>query len=312
MKRCLLSMLLGSLIASSTGAGDARPAEISRGVSLVRPVWPIRRLSSGALSLLDQNGDLVKPPIRVPAWLRPNATAPAVMLDLRVGSNIPVGVDPAQLPSNQRAQAEPHIMRSPTNPDFLVATFQEGRFATIGGALDCGFGISRDGGLTWTRALIPGLTRTLGGTYFRATDPVAAIDQNGNIYLNTLTAVDTNFNTGAVVVSRSTDGGLTFLPPAVIYRQPNGTVLPDKNWIAANTFPGSPHVGRLFATFTLFSATASPIVGSFSDNGGVTWSQVTFTQPSDTNAQGSQPVFLLLELRPRGRARRATGSDCFA
>ena len=74
-----------------------------------------------------------------------------------------------------RAQAEPHIARAITNEDFLAGVFQEGRFANVGGAVDCGYSISHDGGLTWTRALIPQLTMTSGGPYFRATDPVVAI-----------------------------------------------------------------------------------------------------------------------------------------
>ncbi len=140
----------------------------------------------------------------------PAAVAQDAALDGRVGLNIRLGNDPLQLPDNQRSQAEPHIIRSSVDPDFLVGTFQEGRFGSTGGALDCGYGVSRDGGLTWTRSLIPSLTRSLGGTYFRATDPVAAIDLNGNILINTLVAVTSNFSTAAVVVSRSTNGGQSF------------------------------------------------------------------------------------------------------
>jgi len=294
MKRCLF-LCVGSLLAFN-GAWAADSPRQEHGITpMMRPSLPLHRLSSGALSLLDQNGDLVAPPAApLPAWLRPAAVTESVTLDLRVGRNIAIGSDPPQLPANQRAQAEPHIIRSTTDPDFLVGTFQEGRFAVNGGALDCGYGISHDGGLTWTRSLIPGLTRSLGGTYFRATDPVAALDLNGNIILNTLTAINSNFSTGAVVVSRSTDGGQTFLPPVEIFRQTSGVFVPDKDWIVANTFPGTPHAGRLFATFTLFNSNTneSPIVGSFSDNGGATWSPVTLTQPGNTFAQGSQPVFL--------------------
>jgi hypothetical protein len=70
---------------------------------------------------------------------------------LRVGANVRVGDDPATLPNDRRAQAEPHIARAPGDPDFLVSIFQEGRITT-GGAVNCGYGVSRDGGLTWSRA----------------------------------------------------------------------------------------------------------------------------------------------------------------
>ena len=108
-----------------------------------------------------------------------------------------------------RAQAEPHIARHPTNADLLAATFQEGRY-TNGGALDCGYAISHDGGLTWTRALIPGVTPAVGGPYYRASDPVAGIDRNGFIYLNTLATLDSSMATSALLLSRSTNSGATF------------------------------------------------------------------------------------------------------
>src|SRR4029077_13261810 len=68
----------------------------------------------------------------------------------------------------------------------------------------------------------------------------------------------------------------------------------DKPWFAVNTFAGTPHVGRIFATFTLFTNATmeSPIVASYSDNAGVTWTPIAPTMPGGTFAQGSQPVFL--------------------
>jgi hypothetical protein len=57
-----------------------------------------------------------------------------VALDPRVGANR-LGDDPAALPPGLRAQAEPHIARSPVDPNFLVATFQEGVY-TDGSAVN--------------------------------------------------------------------------------------------------------------------------------------------------------------------------------
>jgi hypothetical protein len=249
--------------------------------------------------LLNKNNNLVRPS---PAWSSqgggvPSVTAHAqsVALDPRVGANIRLGNDPPALPPNMRAQAEPHIARSRTDADSLVATFQEGRFATDGGAVDCGYSISHDGGLTWTRALIPNLTTTSGGPYPRATDPVAGINLSGAIYLNTLVATDPNFINGAVVVSRSADGGVTFGPPTVVYQPPNNSVFPDKNWMAINTFPGTVTAGRIVVTFTLFSnvnSEGAPIYRAYSTNGGATWSSIANVNAADANLQGSQPVFL--------------------
>ncbi|MDQ3625725.1 MAG: hypothetical protein M3372_01145, partial [Verrucomicrobiota bacterium] len=130
------------------------------------------QFSSGAIRSPDEKGDLVD------GSGGETEIKAAVALDRRVGANIRLGDDPAALPPNLRAQAEPHIARSPVDPDFLVATFQEGRF-TDGQAVNCGYSVSRDGGLTWTRALIPGLTASSGGPYPRVTDPVAAMGLNG-------------------------------------------------------------------------------------------------------------------------------------
>ena len=131
-------------------------------------------------------------------------------------NNIRLGDDPSSLPSSHRSQAEPHIVRSPSDSNFLVAVFHEGDYALNGGAVDCGYSVSRDGGATWTRALIPKLTRITGGPYNRASDPAAAIDLNRNIYLNTIVATGTNFDNGPrrIVVSKSIDGGVTFAAPA--------------------------------------------------------------------------------------------------
>jgi hypothetical protein len=250
---------------------------------------PLERLSSGAISLLDRGGDLV----RAPAAARAPAEAEAaITLDLRVAPNLRLGDDPAPLPPTMRAQAEPHIARSPVDPDFLTAVFQEGRFVD-GGAVDCGYSVTNDGGLTWTRALIPNLTTVTGGPYPRATDPVAGIDLSGRIFLNTEAATNSDFTEGIILVSRSVDGGATFGAPSIVFQPESSSDFPDKPWMAVNTFAGTSTVGRILVTWTLFGTTdASPILRSYSDDHGVTWSPGVVIHSASTSAQGSQPVFL--------------------
>ncbi|HSH37594.1 MAG TPA: sialidase family protein [Chthoniobacterales bacterium] len=264
------------------------------------PNVPLDRLSSGALLRLDVEGDLVEP---ADAWQRRVEAASqsdkrqaeaAVALDRRVGANIRLGDDPAALPTEFRSQAEPHIARAPNNPDFVIATFQEGRFSN-GGAADCGYAVTHDGGLTWRRALIPNLARPSGGTFDRATDPVAGIDRNGVTYLNTLALLDTNPRRGIVVVSRSNDGGNSWTNPMVAYSDPSGQFFPDKNWMAVNSFADTLSAGRILVTFTLFpntSATNHPIMRVISDDGGATWGPAEFIHSSNRQVQGSQPLFL--------------------
>ena len=258
---------------------------------------PLHRLSSGALMLLNRDNNLVLPPRSIAAAKGETTTEEAaskpVALDLRIGPNIRLGNDPPALPSNMRAQAEPHIARAITNEDFLAGVFQEGRFASGGGAVDCGYSISHDGGLTWSRFLLQHLTMTSGGPYYRATDPVVAFDLNNNVYLETLVATDPQFVNGAVVLSKSTDGGVTFASPVVAY-QPSNSFFPDKEWMAINTFPGTATAGRLLVTFSLFSninSDGAPIRRVYSDNGGATWSSAAAIS-TETTLQGSQPLYL--------------------
>jgi hypothetical protein len=212
--------------------------------------------------------------------------------------NLRLGDDPAPLPAAQRGQAEPHLYRSISNTDTLLATFQEGRFSADGGAVGCGYSVSHDGGLTWTRALIPHLTVASGGPYRRATDPVAAIGPDGTMYLNTLGSIDDAFGLAAVLVSRSHDHGATWLPPVVVFEAPNRQVFPDKNWIAVNDYAGTPNAGQLAVTWTSFTSTPAGqstghnLMAAISDDRGATWSAPVAITTAPARNQGSQPVFL--------------------
>src|ERR1051326_6548849 len=304
------SLCLGLL---DPGAARAERAPASGHEGLPTPYQATTRdhFSSGALRLLDRGGNLIQPPVSVPrsvgtgsSWCAEapsaasaatpaSASDPAILagLDPRVGFNLRLGDDPNQLPSTLRAQAEPHIARHPAQPDVLVATFQEGRF-TDAGAVDCGYAISHDGGLTWKRALIPGLTAITGGPYYRASDPVAGIDFNGVFYLETIALLDSTLLTTALLLSRSTNGGASFEPPVEIMRSPDNSVFLDKGWMAINTFTATRTAGRVVLTLTRFYNSYNPIVSTFSDDAGKTWSPGVFATPSNYLAQGSQPLFL--------------------
>jgi hypothetical protein len=224
-------------------------------------------------------------------------TAPAV-LDARISPNLRLGADPAQLPAGEIDQAEPYVFRSSADPDIVLAVFQEGRFSGAeGGSADAGYALSLDGGFTWTRSLVPGLTQVTGGPYFRSTDPVSAVDLEGNLYLSTLDARDSAFTLDDLVVSRSTDGGATWTHH-VAYSSPNAQLFADKDWLAVNDYAGSPHEGRLVATFTGFvvdaagNPTTSTLFAAVSDDGGATWGAAIPITPSGGSFQGTQPFFL--------------------
>ncbi len=214
-----------------------------------------------------------------------------------IGPGIRLGDDPGLLPENRRAQAEPHIIRSPIDANVLVATFQEGRFPD-GGAVDCGYSISRDGGLTWTRELIPHITKPVdGGPFERASDPVAAVDLRGAVYLNTLGVTGNPPRLSSILVSKSVDSGSVFSAPVHVAASLGSANFLDKNWMAINTFAGSPTANRIALAFTYPTSTnlpvgfsTQPIVTTFSDDGGTSWSELNFLKA--LVCIGGMPVFL--------------------
>jgi hypothetical protein len=227
-----------------------------------------------------------------------------------VGPNVRLGEDPSALPSGDgKNQAEPHAIRSITDPDLILATFQEGRFSD-GGAYGNGYAISEDGGFTWRRALNPRLTTVQDGIYYRATDPVGGIDRDETLYLNSLVALDSGFNHGRLVIQRSDDRGNSWTDPITIFTGaapgPTSSLFPDKNWMVVDDYSESPHPGRVVVTWTNFRSKVEGsqtlwdylIVSSYSDDRGESWSDFAYVTPSrgitveELRYQGSRPVFL--------------------
>lgn len=285
----LLPFLIG---ASALAAVAAEPAPRSA-VHAANPDW----LSSGVYRVLAADDILPRAQADALPAGAPSKGTPAAVLAPSVLPNILIGPDPSALPADRRQQAEPHVTRSPVNPNILLATFQEGRLAD-GGAASCGYAVSLDGGRTWRRDLIPGLTQVSGGNYFRATDPVASIDRNGTMYLNTLNARNADFSLADVTVVRSTDNGATWSAPTIVYSATSAQIFPDKNWMTVNNHVGSPTFNRIAVTYTMFTSNASGastgnhIVVSYSDNNGQSWQGPFEITPPGSSNQATQPVFL--------------------
>jgi hypothetical protein len=290
----LLLAIAGAGLFTPSGIAAVTPNQLPASLRRANP----RTLSSGLYLSLAADGHfgglvLRSAPLAA-ATAGANKGKPPAILDARVGDNILLDPDPAALPNVQRSQAEPHLWRSAANPEILAATFQEGRFATGGGALDCGYGISTDGGISWTRGLLPNLTAASGGTYIRATDPVAAIDLDGNIYFLALASRQGAFNDGGVVVlSRTTDRGATFATPFVVAAGTPTRML-DKEFLAVNDHAGTPHANRLVATWTEIDSNGSyDLYSSTSDTAGAAWSAPILIKPHDGLIdQATQPFFL--------------------
>jgi hypothetical protein len=181
---------------------------------------------------------------------------------------------------------EPDIAVSPSNPKIEVAVAHDCRFAS-GGAVDIFYAWTHDGGAVWHQSRLPGLTKAVGGTYDRASDPVVAFGADGSVYVSSL-VFDVTCPTG-VAVSRSTNGGATFAKPVIAQSSNTCAVSDDKNWLVTDTQPDSPFHGRIYQFWTEFLAGAgSPQEVRWSDNDGQTWSSTHVLASKKQFAQDSQ------------------------
>jgi hypothetical protein len=195
---------------------------------------------------------------------------------LAVG-NVPlkrVSSDPYTNPTSYHAtEVEPDTFAVGS---VIVSTFQAGRFFD-GGASDIGWATSTNAGATWKHGFLPGLTvfSTPAGPYARASDPAVAYDARHAVWLiNSLPLTTNGGVTGAaVVVNRSTNGGLTWGNPVAIATA-SGSHNFDKNWIVCDDTPTSPHYGSCYAEWD-DSGAGNRLHMAFSRDGGLTWTAAT-------------------------------------
>src|SRR5271155_785530 len=110
-------------------------------------------------------------------------------------------------PGQHATEVEPHVL---ANGATQVSAFQTGRIAP-GGATAIGWATSTDGGNTWTKGYLPGLTTgNGGGPYSAASDAAVAYDAKHNVWMIASLPIANSGETTAVAVSRSTDGGFTW------------------------------------------------------------------------------------------------------
>lgn len=189
--------------------------------------------------------------------------------------------------SQHKTEVEPDTF---SYGNTVVAAFQVGRF-TDGGGSNVGWATSTDNGRTWTNGFLPGVTIYNGGSYQRATDPVVAYDPLRGVWMIvTLPLNDAGSLGQGVLVSRSTDGGLTWANPVAVVQQ----IGLDKTWISCDTWQSSPYYGNCYTEWDDNFA-GNLIHMSTSTDGGLTWGPVL--SPSNSpSGLGGVPVSL-----PNGR-----------
>ena len=124
------------------------------------------------------------------------------------------------------SEVEPWVDVNPTDPDNIVAVWQQDRWSN-GGARGLVTAVSHDGGATWDTtfphfSLCSGGTAANGGNYERASDPWVSFAPNGDAYQISLSVNLFQDPATAVLVSKSSDGGDTWSEPTTLVRDPSG------------------------------------------------------------------------------------------
>src|SRR5438093_7325205 len=186
-------------------------------------------------------------------------------------------------------EVEPDIFMHPNDPDDIVAVVQQGRFKT-GGSADPGWATSVDAGHTWTHGDLPGLTKAVGGPFDRGSDATVAFGPDHVAYASTIDFGFRHDCPSAVGVNVSHDGGLTWDDPVFPENDASCDVFNDKNWLAVDTNPASPFFNRVYLVWSQFTSAGGAGVLRYSDDDGVTWSDlITLASPSD-EVEGLLPL----------------------
>ena len=138
------------------------------------------------------------------------------------------------------SEVESHFAVDPGNPQRVYGTWQQDRW-TSGGARALGVGVSNDGGRTWSRSFpvfshCAGGGADNGGDYERSSDPWVAVSPDGTAYVIAIAFNGVSLTPGsdtAVLVSRSTDGGMNWGPPTTLVLE-GDVAFHDKQTITAD------------------------------------------------------------------------------
>lgn len=175
----------------------------------------------------------------------------------------------------------------------LVAAANDYSNIPLSGDVSCGNYASTDGGATWHDV----------GTGYQPVglpaggDPATAFDANGTAYFVCL-SFNRQTNASGIFVAKSRDL-LTLIPMTPVITTAGSTRLfNDKEFVAIDTREDSRYHGRIYVTWTQFNFNgpgggylSSPILISYSSDGGATWSVPRAVTPPDLDSdQASVPA----------------------
>lgn len=190
---------------------------------------------------------------------------------------------------------EPFVAIDPRDPRHLIGAWQQDRFPD-GGAKGNATGITFDGGATWTRTAAP-FSACTGGAYERTSDPWVSIAPDGTAHQIAL-AFSRTRPAQAILVSRSLDGGRTWLTPTALQQESDFDNVVDKETITAD-----PHDARyVYAVWDRLTGQSNPSSPqntgpawfARTTDGGATWepARAIYDPGADAQTIGNQIVVL--------------------
>jgi hypothetical protein len=191
---------------------------------------------------------------------------------------------------------------NPVNSNNVVAVWQQDRWSD-GGSRGIVSAFSTNAGVTWEPVALPGTSLCTGGTLQRGTDPWLSFSPAGDLFAITL-SLDADqpgggFGRNAILVSKSTDGGMTWSLPVSLREDDDANVLNDKESITAD--PTDAHF--VYAVWDRLasdgqSAFTGPTYFARSTDAGETWETASVLLEPGKNRQTIGNQILVL---PDGR-----------
>src|SRR3989449_2266300 len=202
------------------------------------------------------------------------------------GGNTPVPVTfgpNIDLNVNNVPQRETTVAVNPKDPKNIVV----GNIDRFSSRNTNSFSFTTDGGQTWTLGgLVP-----LENNSDMAQDPALAADTDGNFYYSYL---DIKQHRTDVVAAKSMDGGRSFSTLSVVHQSDPSLEVPDKDYIGADTWPGSPFLNNLYVAWTSIELVGYRIMVAVSRDRGITWSNPIAVSPATSSnneaLEGALPV----------------------
>lgn len=181
------------------------------------------------------------------------------------------------------AEVEPELSVDPRDDRHMVAVWQQDRRSSSN-SRGVVAAVTRDGGRTWRRDVVTGLSLCSGGKQDKAGGPWVSFAPNGDVYVSATTRTYAT-DESAVEVVKSTDGGHTWGTPVKVAHDTASVYWHDKPSITAD--PADPR--RVYAVWNRRTVAIDQhdVMLARSLDGGRTWEPARAVYRSERPDQGT-------------------------